>query len=438
MPTLTVTRTMQPADYVTFGELSQQGRHLLLDDSCAAALAATGLVQVRPEGAGRWHLLPNGKVGAVRIDNLQVQVTPKDGVGLTRLLFLLGYAANPGFRPEDATAASEPDLWAAIAESLARFAERATGRGVLQGYRTVEEAARTVRGRIRIGDQIARRPGLSVPLEVTYDEFTTDIAENQILRTAIRRMLGVPRLAGSVAARLAHIDGRLADVTLLRRAQPLPLWRPTRLNTAYQPALRLAEVILDNSSAETGEGPVTVAAFVVTMAKVFEDFVGIALTEALRPFPGTTRPQYPDHLDQPAFGDPPAIRLYPDVVHSLGGQPRIIFDAKYKVAGPNDRYPNADHYQMLAYCTALQVPTAWLVYAGGHHGGHLPRTRHVRNTGISIVEYPLDLSVEPHQLLAQVNDLADAAVRTCGLPNAAAATNRGDELEMRTSRTSTI
>ena len=417
MPTLTVTRTRQPADYVTFGELSQPGRHLRLDDSCAAALAATGLVEVRPEGAGLWHLLPNGKVGAVRIDGLQVQVTPKDGVGLTRLLFLLGYAANPGFRPEDATAAGEPDLWAAMAESLARFAERATGRGVLQGYRTVEEATRTVRGRIRIGDQIARRPGLSVPLEVTYDEFTTDIAENQIVRTAIRRMLAVPRLADTVAARLAHIDGRLADVTLLRPGQPLPPWHPTRLNTAYQPALHLAEVILDNASAEADGGPVTVAAFVVDMAKVFEDFVGTALIEALHPYPGETRLQYPDHLDQPDDGHRPAIRLRPDVVHSLGGQPRIIFDAKYKVAGPNDRYPNADHYQMLAYCTALQVPTAWLVYAGGHHEGHHPRTRHVRNTAINVVEYQLDLSAHPRLLLAQVCDLAEAAVSTCGLAN---------------------
>ena len=65
---------------------------------------------------------------------------------------------------------------------------------MLQGSRTVEDALRIVRGPIRIGDQIARRPGFLVPLEVTYDEYTPNIAENQILRAAIRRMVAVRRL----------------------------------------------------------------------------------------------------------------------------------------------------------------------------------------------------------------------------------------------------
>jgi 5-methylcytosine-specific restriction enzyme subunit McrC len=42
-----------------------------------------------------------------------------------------------------------------------------------------------------------------------------------------------------------------------------------------------------------------------------------------------------------------------------------VADAKYKLEYSAGRYPNADHYQMLAYCTALEVPIAWLVYAQG-------------------------------------------------------------------------
>ena len=48
--------------------------------------------------------------------------------------------------------------------------------------------------------------------------------------------------------------------------------------------------------------------------------------------------------------------MYIDLVHSVGGSPQMIFDAKYKVSRSDGRYPNADHYQMLAYCTALKVP----------------------------------------------------------------------------------
>ena len=343
---------------IILDELDHEGRVAKLPPAVAEALSQTRLVEVRQERHGGWRILPNGRVGAVHIDGLLVQVLPKNGVGLTKLLLLLGCARDPGFRPEDVAAVHEPDLWVALAESLARLAERATAGGVLQGYVTVDEALRTVRGRIRIGDQLARRPGFLVPVEVTYDEFTVDIAENRILRTAIRRMLAVSRLSNSAVARLAHLDGRLAEVSVLRHGATLPSWRPTRLNEQYLPALRLAELVLANTGAEVGDGTVQVAGFVVDMAKVFEDFVGTALSESLRRCPGTARLQCPDHLDEPGTVGRAAIPMYVDVVHTVKWRPRLVFDAKYKAEGPSGRYPDADRYQMLAYCTALTVPNA--------------------------------------------------------------------------------
>lgn len=392
---------------VVLDELDRAGQVVRLGQTIAAALAGTGLVEVRPEGGGVWRLLPCGKVGAVSVPGLQVQVNPKEKVGLSKLIFLLGYARDPGFRPEDVTGEDEPELWPALAESLARLVERALGRGVLQGYQTVEDALQTVRGRIRIGDQIARRPGQMVPLEVSFDEFTPDIAENRILRAALRRMLAVPRLAPKVRARLAHLDGRLNGVQQLHAREQIPRWLPTRLNDRYQPALRLAEVVLRNCSAEAGMGGVRVAAFVVSMWQVFEDFVTTALTEALRRYPGHTRGQYPSWLDVPPPGKVKGeIPMRIDIVHLVGGRPVIVFDAKYKVSESSGSYPNADHYQMLAYCTALGLHRAWLVYAQGSGG---PLERRIRNTEISVVEYPLDLSASPNHLLDQVAALGHQA-----------------------------
>jgi 5-methylcytosine-specific restriction enzyme subunit McrC len=273
----------------------------------------------------------------------------------------------------------------------------------------MEESLRTVRGRIRIGDQISRRPGLLVPLEVTYDEFTTDITENQILRTALRRMLAVPRLTARVSARLAHLDGRLDGTQLIRPRAPVPSWRRTRLNQRYQPALRLAELVLRSTSAEAGPGGIWVAAFVVPMWQVFENFVTTALAESLRRYPGRTQtsPQYVSCLDDKLPGQHKgAITISLDVVHLVHGVPRMIFDAKYKTASPHGRYPNADHYQMLAYCTALSVPTAWLIYA---QGTQAPAARAIRNTAITIIEYALDLRAEPQDLLGQIDQLTHRA-----------------------------
>jgi 5-methylcytosine-specific restriction enzyme subunit McrC len=247
-----------------------------------------------------------------------------------------------------------------------------------------------------------------MPLEVTYDEFSVDTAENQILRTALRRMLGVPRLPAATSRRLLHLDGRLSGVAVLPRRAPLPRWYASRLNEHYQPALRLAEVVLRHASAEpSGDGQVRVAAFVVPMWRVFEDFVTTAVSEALARRPGRTIPQRPDHLDEPAPGRRPGIPMAVDLVHVDGdGRPQIIIDAKYKVSDASGRYPNADHYQMLAYCTALGVPRAWLVYA---QGSGRPVGRKVRNSDVRIVEYPLDLSAPPSDLLRQISTLADMA-----------------------------
>jgi 5-methylcytosine-specific restriction enzyme subunit McrC len=385
---------------VVLAELDRTGAVRQLDDDHASALATTRLVEVRPEGGGQWRLLPVGRVGVVRIGDLDVRVQPKTGIA--RLLFLLGYATDPGFRPEDVAGVPEPDLWPALAESLARHVERALGPGVLQGYVTIGESLPLVRGRIRVADQIARRPGLPLPLEVRYDEYAPDIPENQLIRTALRRMLAVPGLRKDLSARLAHLDGQLDGVQVLLSGTTLPIWRLTRLNARYAAALRLAEIVLRNQSAEPGPGGVSVAAFVVSMAKVFEDFVTVALREALAPNPGHAVAQYPGHLDVQG-----KIAILPDVVHVVADQPVAVFDAKYKLEDASSRYPNADVYQMLAYCTALQLPRGWLIYA---QGSAPPGVQRVRHTSIDIVQDPLDLAAAPADLLRQIDTLAAAAL----------------------------
>lgn len=52
-----------------------------------------------------------------------------------------------------------------------------------------------MRGRIREADQLRRRFGRALPAEIRYDDFTTDIAENRILPTAVDRMLALPSIS---------------------------------------------------------------------------------------------------------------------------------------------------------------------------------------------------------------------------------------------------
>ncbi|WP_200946157.1 5-methylcytosine restriction system specificity protein McrC [Arthrobacter sp. Soil764] len=387
-------------------------RHLVLDElsgglverldaPSASFLNSSGLAKASPMGLGLYRIEPVGKVGSVRTPTIQLDVRPKDRLGLSRLLFLLSYAGEQGFRPDLVAADEDRDLWSALAESLAQLAERALGRGVLQGYLTVDESLRTVKGRIRISDQISRRPGMLVPLEVSYDEFTEDIAENRILRAALERMGQVPGVRPQVLGRLRQLKGKLDAVTHLPSGAPVPPWKPTRMNLRYHAVLRLAELILRNASAEAGEGKHQTASFAVDMAQVFEDFVGTALRAAMAAYPGELRLRYNALLSE-AVRDSDRLSVRPDAVHMLGGRPVVAYDAKYRAASDAGASLTADHYQMLAHCTALAVPAAWLVYAGR---GEV-KLRRILNTDIDIVEFPLDLSQPPSAILASVGELA--------------------------------
>ena len=394
--------------HIQIGELEKNHRVGDLSEAEAAGLGSTGLVQTQPIGNGEWLLTPSGFVGAAEAGDILLDIQPKDKVGVSQLLFLLGYARNPGFRPEDVAGENTSDLWSALAESFARQCERALARGVLHGYVSVNDALRTVRGRIRMADQISRRPGMLLPLEVTYDDHSADIAENRILRAALRRLLGLKRVSLSARQRLAHLDRTLNGVELLRSGGPLPQWQENRLNQRYVPALRLAEIILDNSAAETTDGQVRVASFKVNMAKVFEDFVEVALAEAVAELglPGSIARQFQIGLDDVHAGRRHRISMNIDAVYQTVGIPSVVFDAKYKVASNTGNYANADHYQMLAYCTALNAPNAWLVFAGtGEH-----HSVSIVNTDVTVHEFPLDVSKHPDEVLRRVRELAKQSV----------------------------
>lgn len=383
-----------------------------LPDALGRALAAGDIVEAAPDpyAPGRWSLRAGSKVGAVAVtapgagESLTVRVAPK--VPIARLFFLLGHSLDPkgGWRDGDVEVAGHRDLLPALAHALERQVDRALRQGLLQGYHATEEASLVVRGRIREADQIRRRFGSTLPVEVAYDEFTTDIAENRILRAAVERLLRLPGVPREVRGRLLHQRARLADVTMIVRGQPLPPWQPTRLNSRYHHALRLARTVLEDASVEHAPGGLRVEGFLFDMNKLFEDFVTVALKETCRGSGFSARLQDPHHLDEAA-----AIRMKPDfVLYGADGSPCAVVDAKYK-AEKRHGFPDADLYQMLAYCTALGLPEGHLVYAKGNasHAAH-----QVRHAGIVIHQHALDLDQEPAGLLADIEEVAERLVNT--------------------------
>lgn len=366
-----------------------------VDDAAATALTGAGVLTGHRVAPGLWEVAPGTKVGVVRAGELTVWIRPK--VPIERILFLMGYARRPGWRTDDVDLGAVEDLLPALAEAFASQAETAVEQGLVQGYEEVDDQLTVLRGRLRDQEQLRRRFGIAVPLLVRYDDHTVDIAENRLLRGATDLLLGLPGVAPRVRARLRGLRQILAEVTPLTRGAPLPGWQPTRLNARYHVALWLAELLLRDNALDQAPGSVRVSGFLVDMAKVFEDFLTVTLTRSLEVRGGTCRAQNPHDLD--AAG---RVRMYPDLVWYQGGRPAAVVDAKYKAEKPAG-FPNADVYQLLAYCTALDLAEGHLVYAKGDD----PTVTHeIRNAGVTIHAHTLDLAVAPDALLARVDDLA--------------------------------
>lgn len=391
---------------IEIAENDRLGRVEVLTQDVASALAATRLLDVRPDGSDRWRLTPlTSVVGAVRLGDVDVVVRPK--APFASVLFMLGYARDPGFAPDEFAGTQDDDLWPLVGETLSRLAGTALLRGALQGYVTRDGSLAVLKGRLRAADQIARRPGLLLPAEVQFDEYDIDIPENRILRTALHRLALVPRMPTDLRRRLTHLAGRLDGAALLNAGSALPHWQPSRLNQRYVPALRLAAIVLQRTGLAASAGGQPVASFVVNMATVFEDFLTTALTESFtRISTGRTVGQYPAHLDAAS-----RIDIRPDIVHLSAGHPQTILDAKYKLGDDSGGYPTADLYQMHSYCTVLGLQRGYLVYAGSKGQRPAPHQHIVRNTDIAVITWPLNVSTRPQELLEQVDTLARASLR---------------------------
>lgn len=372
------------------------------------ALSRCGFVDVDPVpgSVDSWRLTPRSKVGALSVSapnggsqpvaKAEVRVAPK--IRIERVLFLMQHAHEATrWRDDPVSGEAEPDLLLAVIESFQRVTHGTLRQGMLQGYRTTEEATSVVRGRIREADQLRRRFALPIPVEVRYDDYTVDIAENRILRAALEVCLRYPGTTDDLRHRLQLLHRQFAGVTRPDRPASREIWFPSRLNARYSTALRLAELILASASFELVGGNVIVTGFVLDLAEIFEKFVCSTLSERLRSHAGYTRAQDRWHLDRDQ-----QVTIRPDLVWYAGGRgPSAVIDAKYKAEKPGG-FPDADLYQLLAYCTALRLPVGHLVYAKGNEQG---RTHVVPGAEVMICAHTLDLSQPPTRLLAQMDDL---------------------------------
>lgn len=398
-----------PCDY----RLSAYQLETLLQEAKTLDLTVEPLKGTR----GKYRLRPCSTVGALEIGNLSVLIEPK--IGIPQLLSLACYALNV-YRPQDKQfdfkkADALPDV---LALALTSAARKAFGRGLLRGYLSKEDALHTVRGRIRFDEQIRRRYGIPLPVELRFDEFTEDILANRLVKAAAGR-LGRMSLRSSEARRgLGWVAAILENVSLLEFTGRVPEVRFDRLNEHYRQVVGLARLILLHSEFESSRGNVRASGFLIDMNKLFQEFVTQALRDALRDSPGRL------HVETSGLkitlDKQDKIQLLPDLSWWEGGDCTFVGDAKYKDL-TRKHAENADLYQLLAYATALNLPGGILIYAQGDAD---TATYTVRYACKQLDVFSLDLSGTLQKTLAGVDILACRIKSLCAEASAKKAAAR--------------
>ena len=390
-----MTRTLVLTEYVPSEPVP-----LMVAERDALRHLVPGLTAQPVPGSTDTYTLTGGStVGVARVGDLTVELRPK--VGVAAVLFLVSYALDPhAWKANQAQLAPDTNLAEAIVPLFARAVQQALRPGLLHGYRRHDDTLPTVRGRVRFADQFRTHTGLPLPVEVTYDDFTPDILENRLLRTAVDVLgrLHLRHQASRIAlARLHQQLNGISPVLADKRGVPDVHW--TRLNMRYRPAVSLARLIITTAGLEARAGGEDASVFLVDMNLVFERFIRVALREQFaldaRSFPAAAE-GHRLHLDIEQ-----AIPLHPDLSWWAAGHCIFAGDCKYK--RPSGTVPNADIYQLLAYLTALQLNDGLLVYATGEA---IPGTVTVRFAGKRVHVRTVDVSRSPTEVLAKVRDLA--------------------------------
>ncbi|MBT7692291.1 MAG: restriction endonuclease [Gemmatimonadales bacterium] len=374
-------------------------------DQIADALPRA-VIQPAQGSDNAYVISPKNYVGVIKAGGYTIEIAPK--LDISRVLFLIAYALNPRYWQDHVVEFEDaPTLHEAIARPFADFTERATRRGPLHGYQSIDDSLPGVRGRIRFADQLRRHQRITSPIEVTYDEFTPDIEENRLLLGAIGKLLHLRFLTESTKQLLRRATHRLADVEHVRYdRRRIPNPQITRLNQHYERPLALARLILGDETIELSGQAVTSTGLLFDMANVFESFVHVALKEALglsnREFPKNAR-GHGLYLD-----DSERIRLRPDLSWWDRGNCVMVGDVKYKKTVDGEG-KEPDLYQLLAYTTATRVRTGFLVYAAGESGSV---THSVPLAGKNLAVTTLTLSNDPEAILAEIGALADQITDT--------------------------
>ncbi|MEU7673571.1 hypothetical protein AB0C42_01985 [Micromonospora taraxaci] len=322
-----------------------------------------------------YDIQPGPYVGRFRLRTDSV-VDIRSRFPFQNLATLLGLGRKATLLRHDVTAAAGgPGLMDLIALAFVREAERIAGQGLAKGYKQTRSARPPYAGVPAITAHLNAHAGRADRLVTTAKRLTTDIALNQLIASAHRKLCQLSYQDKRVNERLRQLTPVFRNVKGREdAARQLP-----SLPARYKEIHDLARLVLDHRTALPAGTGLAGVGVLFNMTKIWENYVGRWL-RAHQP-EAVVHSQYPITLVD--IG--PARRARADFVVEHGGRPVAVYDAKYR---PWKEWPNSDElYQLFTYATRLGVDRATLVCPGS---AALGRQMTMGNVLIETLAIPLD------------------------------------------------
>jgi 5-methylcytosine-specific restriction enzyme subunit McrC len=313
-------------------------------------------IDLAPTGRrGVFRLTPRGCAGVIVAPTRRFVIHPK--IPLQNLFFLLDPDDSVSAAPDEIAPAPGLEILDFLAGRLARLLAERGAAGLRRGYRECAEEGPFLHGRIDVAAQLREGVGRKDRLHSVRDDFTADVPCNQAPKATAERLLASSLLGGRAREALLQALRGFEEVTTAPlRPDVFAAAEADRLAEGYRPLLDLCRLLADALGPSDVAGAMPCPAFLLDMERVFERSVTRGVTEAFTDADGWTAAAQQTHVVAPG------VEMRPDVTVYRDGRPIMVVDAKWKrpVGAPSP----ADLYQMLAYCTALGVGRAALVYPG--------------------------------------------------------------------------
>jgi 5-methylcytosine-specific restriction enzyme subunit McrC len=272
------------------------------------------------------------------------------------------------FRPEyEASEFQAPVFLQVIACSFLSQLRRIQKEGLLKAYVQEDTSTPPLRGRILFNRSAQRfwSIGLKHRADVSFYDLTPDVPLNQLLCSAVKRILRQLQIARQVPRQLLRglvefedvftelgireiNPGDIASARLAARKSP---------NIAHREAAELAALILEGQGVKlpAGAGGVRLPSFLLNMADIFESYIRESLKTHLSPpfqvMDGNREGS------KSLFDEGAAPLATPDIVVYEGARPVLVCDVKYKL-----KVEREDLNQVLTYALCYKVPKALVLY----------------------------------------------------------------------------